>query len=73
METFKKLIPYIYFLVAILWMIEAFQRFFETSTEYFLIFSLSTTNKYGYLAFKVIFAILIISAGVRRLKMNKKE
>ncbi|MFY0631244.1 MAG: hypothetical protein JXR05_12740 [Flavobacteriaceae bacterium] len=71
MEIIKKLLPYVYFIVAILWLIDAFQRFFETSEIYYLIFSLSTTNKYGFIAFKIGFAILIIAAGVRRLQMHK--
>ena len=73
MGTLKKLLPYIYFIVAILWFIDAFQRFFESSELYYLIFSLTTTNKYGFIAFKVGFGLLIIAAGVRRLQMLKKE
>ncbi|MBL4606159.1 MAG: hypothetical protein JKY02_11015 [Flavobacteriaceae bacterium] len=72
MEILKKLPPYIYFVVAILWLIDAFQRFFEDPELYYLIFSLTTTSKYGFIAFKVIFAILIVVAGVRRLQMQKK-
>ena len=68
----NKIIPYIYLVVGIVWLIDGITKFIQTEEVYHIFLSFNTENKYYYLSFKAIVGILVILAGLRRLKANKQ-
>ena len=69
----NKTIAYIFFVGAAVWLVDGLYRFINTQEVYKIIFSYTTENKYYFLIFKLLTGLLIISAGIRRLKMNQKS
>lgn len=68
-----KALPYIYFLAAIVWLIDGFILFFKNLETYRIFMNYTMDNKYGFIAFKILFALLLIWAGVRRFRMNNES
>ena len=69
----NKILPYLYFLIAGFWLAEGAVTFFKDPEVYHIFLSYNTTNKYGFLAFKLIVGIVVILAGLRRLKMVRES
>jgi len=69
----NKFLPYLYFLVAGFWLADGLMTFLKDQEVYHIFMSYNTTSKYAYLAFKLVIGILVILAGLRRLKMAKKS
>lgn len=69
----KKLIPFIYFLAAAFLIVNAFMIYLKDQETYRLIFSFTVEDKTTFLAFRVVFALLIIWAGINRLKKQQGD
>ena len=69
----NKILPYLYFLIAGFWLADGVMTFLRDPEVYHIFLSYDTTSKYGFLAFKLIVGILVILAGLRRLKMSRQS
>ena len=68
----NKTLPYIYFLVAAIWLLDGFRQFFQDKELYHIFMSYKTENAYWFLAFKLTIGIIFILAGIRRVKMSQQ-
>ncbi|WP_188599379.1 hypothetical protein [Polaribacter pacificus] len=68
----KKIIPYIYFIIGISFVVKGFYALFNEQEIYYLIFSLQTESKWIYILFNLFFGGLILYTGIRRLKSLKE-
>ncbi|MDG2193877.1 MAG: hypothetical protein P8K77_03285 [Polaribacter sp.] len=68
----KKILPYLYIIVGISFIIKGFYAFSTEYDIYYLIFSLKTESKYIYIAFNLFFGGLILYNGIGRLKNLKR-
>jgi|GEM_PF-6635138 hypothetical protein len=68
----KKILPYIYVIVGVSFVIKGFYAFFTDYEIYYLIFSLKTESKYVYILFNLFFGGLILFNGIGKLKNLKK-
>lgn len=66
-----KILPYIYFAVAAIWLTDGIREFLQEKEFYHIFLNYKTTNKYWFLAFKLTIGVLVIFAGLRRWKMAK--
>lgn len=73
MSIFSKYAPYLYFILAILLLINTIDYFNKDLKEYQIIFNFTVDNKYSYAVYKSILIVLIIFLGFLRLKKNKNE
>mgnify|MGYP005996815813 CR=1 FL=1 len=69
----KTIIPYIYLLVGITFIIKGLYALFNEQEIYYLIFSLETKSKMVYILFNGLFGALILYSGLGRLKGMKKQ
>jgi len=72
-EVIKKYVPYLYFVLGLLWLINGFQRFAQDRDIYKIVFGLTTENKYYFITFKVIVGLIILYAGYERLQSQRKS
>ena len=68
----KKILPYIYFVVAAVWLFDGINKFLQPREIYHIFLNYNTDNKYNFLIFKLLIGLLVIVAGIRRLKMSKE-
>ncbi|MFD2567956.1 hypothetical protein [Pseudotenacibaculum haliotis] len=68
-----KILPYIYFIAAVAWLVDGFILFFKDLETYRIFLDYTMDNKYGFIAFKIFFALLLVWAGVRRLRMQNES
>jgi len=69
----SKILPYIYFILAAIWLADGVRIFIEPQESYYIFMGYETSNAYGYLAFKLIIGFALIWAGMRRLKIAKEQ
>lgn len=67
----KKFIPYLYFIFAIIILVDAFQQFFADKEIYRILFSWRTESKYLFLGVKAALALLFITSGISSYKKIK--
>ena len=68
----NKVFPYLYFVIAGVWMIDGIREFLQPKEFYHIFLSYKTESKYWFLAFKLMIGILVVLAGIRRLRMIEK-
>jgi len=68
----KKIIPFLYIIIGISFVIKGFYAFFNEQEIYYLIFSLKTESRTIYVLFNLFFGGLILYSGIGRLKLFKK-
>lgn len=68
----KKIIPFIYIVVGISFVVKGLYAFFNEQEIYYLIFSLKTESRLVYILFNLFFGGLILYSGIGRLKSFKK-
>jgi hypothetical protein len=73
MKGIIKYIPYFYFAIAVLLLINSIQEFQREPESYRLFFSMETQSGTTYLTVRIVFVALIILAGFARLKRLKDE
>lgn len=69
----KKVIPFLYIIIGISFVIKAFNVIFNEQEIYYLIFSLKTESKTIYILFNLFFGGLILYSGIQKLKSSKEE
>lgn len=68
----NKTIPYIYFAVAAIWIIQGVRDLSRNQDSYYLFFGYETSSIIEYVGFKVVIVALFVYGGIRRLKMGGK-
>ena len=72
MKTISRYIPYFYFILAGLLLINSIQESLEEKDEYPILFSYSTESSLTYLIVRVVMIVLIVLAGIVRLNQLRK-
>jgi hypothetical protein len=68
----KKVIPFLYIIIGISFVVKGFYAFFNEQEIYYLVFSLKTESRTIYVLFNLFFGGLILYSGIGRLKNFKK-
>ncbi|MFT4576821.1 MAG: hypothetical protein ACI86H_002627 [bacterium] len=71
-KKMKKVIPFLYIIVGLSFVIKGFYAVFNEQEVYNLIFSLKTESRSIYILFNLLFGGLILYSGIGRLKIIKK-
>lgn len=67
----NKILPYLYFGIAAIWLVHGIRDFMQPNDTYYIAFGFKTSSAYGYLAFKILIGVFLVYAGIRRMKMSK--
>jgi hypothetical protein len=67
----QKIISYVYIIGGLSLIILGVMNFLDDIESYRLLFGFETESKYNYLIFRVIFGVLVIWAGISRLKRKE--
>lgn len=73
MKGIIKYIPYFYFVVAGLLFMNTIQEYQEETESYEILFSFKTESSTTFLTIRIVFILLVIFAGLARLKRLKSQ
>ena len=73
MKVLNKYIPYFYFIIAGLLLMRSIQESQEEKERYEILFSFETESTMTFLIARVVFILLIVLAGIARIKRTQNN